>query len=82
MMNLILFLLFLLSIIYCCDEPVFFKGCEMLVNNHDSMLYGIGLSVIAAYIFYIFQVVIPQFLRFKQTQVIGSVKLEDICALI
>ena len=43
-MEFILFALFVVSIIYCCDMPVI-KGAEVFVNNHDSMLYGIGLSL-------------------------------------
>ena len=48
-MEFILFALFVVSIIYCCDMPVI-KGAEVFVNNHDSMLYGIGLSIIVSYI--------------------------------
>lgn len=72
-----LLLLFLLSIIYCCDIPVI-KGYEVFVNNHDSMLYGVGLSVIAAYIFYVFQVIIPRFLHFRQTRNIGNTRLYEV----
>lgn len=42
------------------------------------MLYGIGLSLIAAYIFYIFQVIIPRNIRFKQTQHFICAKLYDV----
>lgn len=48
-MEFILFALFVVSIIYCCDMPVI-KGAEVFVNNHDSMLFGIGLSIIVSYI--------------------------------
>jgi len=72
-----LLLLFLTSIIYCRDIPVI-KGCEVFVNNHDSMLYGVGLSVIAAYIFYIFQVIIPRFLYFRRTRNIGCTKSYEV----
>lgn len=45
--------------IYCIDWPIISDKLAFLVNDHNSMAYGIGLSIIAAYIFYIFQVVIP-----------------------
>ena len=65
MIDFILLFFCLISIVYCCDIPAI-KGFELFVNNHDSMFYGIGLSVIAAYIFYVFQVIIPKFIRFRQ----------------
>lgn len=77
MMDLILLFFCLISIVYCCDIPAF-KGFEIFINNHDSMFYGIGLSVISAYIFYIFQVIIPRFIRYKQVRSIGCAKLYDI----
>lgn len=58
MVDCILFLLFLLSVIYCCDFPVCF-GIKFMINDHDSMMYGVGLSIIAAYIFYVVQVCLP-----------------------
>lgn len=77
MIDFILLFLCLISIIYCCDIPAI-KGFEVFVNNHDSMFYGVGLSVISAYIFYVFQVIIPRFIRFKQVRNIGCAKLYDI----
>lgn len=77
MMDFMLLFFCLISIIYCCDIPAI-KGFEIFINNHDSMFYGIGLSVISAYIFYIFQVLIPRFVRFKQVRSIGCAKLYDI----
>lgn len=76
-MNFVLFTFFLISLIYCCDIPVI-NGFEVFVNSHDSMLYSIGLSIIASYIFYIFQVVIPQILHFRKTRNIGCIKLYEI----
>ncbi len=76
-MDFVLMFLCFVSIIYCCDIPVI-KGFEVFVNNHDSMLYGVGLSVIAAYIFYFFQVIIPRFLRFRRTRSIGYTKLYEV----
>lgn len=77
MIDFILLFFCLISIVYCCDIPAI-KGFELFVNNHDSMFYGIGLSVIAAYIFYVFQVIIPKFIRFRQVRNVGCNKLYDI----
>ncbi len=49
--------------VYCTDFPIISSKFCFLVNDHNSMLYGVGLSIIAAYIFYIFQVVIPEWLN-------------------
>ena len=82
-MDLILLCLCIISIIYCCDVPVI-SGFEIFVNDHNSMLYGIGLSLIAAYIFYIFlqqniyKTIIPRNIRFKQTQHFICAKLYDV----
>lgn len=76
-MNLLLFFIFLISVVYCCDFPVI-KGFEVFVNNHDSMLYSIGLSIIAAYIFYFFQVIIPRTMRFRHTRNVCCTKLYEI----
>lgn len=59
-MFLVLSVMALIFAIYCTDLPVISSKFSILVNDHNSMLYGIGLSIIAAYIFYIFQVVIPE----------------------
>lgn len=76
-MEFVLLLLCLVSIVYCCDAPVI-KGFEVFINNHDSMLYNIGLSIIAAYIFYVFQVTIPRALRLRRTRNIGCTKIYEI----
>lgn len=49
----------LIALIYCSDYQVL-HGFEFLIHEKDSMWYGIGISIIAAYIFHIFQVVIPK----------------------
>lgn len=77
MIDIILLFLCFISIVYCCDIPAI-QGFDVFVNNHDSMFYGVGLSVISAYIFYIFQVLIPRFIRYKQVKDIGYAKLCDI----
>lgn len=76
-MDFVLFALFLVSLIYCCDMPAI-NGFEIFVNDHDSMLYSIGLSIIASYIFYVFQVAIPQILHFRRARSIGCIKLYEI----
>lgn len=58
MADIILFLLFLISVIYCCDHQAY-KGFEFLIHDHNSMWYGVGLSIIAAYIFYLIQIYLP-----------------------
>lgn len=59
-MFLVLSVIAFIFAIYCTDLPVISSKFCFLVNDHNSMLYGVGLSIIAAYIFYIFQVVIPE----------------------
>ena len=54
----VLSIITLISFIYCCDYPAI-EGFEFLINNKQSIFYGVGLSIIAAYIFYIIQVFIP-----------------------
>lgn len=58
MADIILFLLFLIGVIYCCDFQAY-KGFESLIHDHNSMWYGVGLSIIAAYIFYLIQIYLP-----------------------
>lgn len=58
-------LLSLISIfmfLYCCDAPIWSHRLWFLVNhkNEGDLLYNIGVSFIAAYIFYILQVFIPE----------------------
>lgn len=62
-MFLVLSVIAFIFAIYCTDLPVISSKFCFLVNDHNSMLYGVGLSIIAAYIFYIFQVVIPEWLN-------------------
>lgn len=58
MVDFVLLLLFLASIIYCCDFQAY-EGFKFLVNDHESMAYGVGLSIIASYIFYAIQIYLP-----------------------
>lgn len=58
MVDIVLLLFFMISIIYCCDFQAY-KGFEFLVNDHESMMYGVGLSIIASYIFYVIQIYLP-----------------------
>lgn len=48
--------------LYCCDFPIYSQIFWFLVNhkNEGDLLYNIGVSFIAAYIFYILQVFIPE----------------------
>lgn len=52
-------LLCVISIIYCCDIPVI-SGWEFMVNQKESMIYGVALSVIASYVFYFIQIWLPK----------------------
>lgn len=47
--------------VYCCDIPIIHPNFWFLVNHKDDgdLLYNIGVSFIAAYIFYVFQICIP-----------------------
>ena len=77
MLDIILFILFFVSVAYCCDIPAF-TGFEFFINDHNSMIYGVGLSMIAAYIFYVVQVGLPAIKnKLKYAQFI-TVKLYDI----
>lgn len=59
MVFVILTLFAIVSVVYCCDFNAL-KGFEFLINQKDSMWYGVGLSIIASYIFYVIQVWIPE----------------------
>ena len=58
----ILTILAVISGIYCCDLPSFINS-PLFVNDHNSILYGIGQSIIASYIFFLIQVVIVDKIR-------------------
>lgn len=64
--------------VYCTDFPVISSKFYFLVNDHNSMLYGVGLSIIAAYIFYIFQVVIPEWLNIWKNKGFINEKIKSI----
>lgn len=72
-----LLILSVISFVYCCDLPVW-QGFEFLVNDHDSLIYTIGVSIIASYIFYCFEVVVPREMRFRKTQSIAVDRLYKI----
>lgn len=58
----VLTILAVISGIYCCDLPSFINS-SLFVNDHNSILYGIGQSIIASYIFFLIQVVIVDKIR-------------------
>lgn len=72
-------ILTMICVIYCIDVPIVSGVFSCLVNKHDSMLYGVGLSIIAAYIFYIIQNVLPMKLREKNERKFIVEKLTKIC---
>ena len=57
-------IVFLLSLLYCCDCPVLWN-LTFLVADHNSVAYSVGLSIIAAYIFYVIQT-LPGFIKRKR----------------
>jgi len=61
----ILSLITAVALVYCCDIPVM-NGFEIFINDKQSIYYGVGLSIIASYIFYIIQVAIPQWASERQ----------------
>ena len=60
--------------IYCCDLPVWNKIFDFMINNKEEsdFMYNIGISFIAAYIFFVMQVMIPE------TVMEYKIKLEQI----
>ena len=76
MENIFLTLLAIISIFYCCDLPAW-SGFEFLINQKESMLYGVGLSIIAAYIFYVIQVYIPECKNRKKAELYLAPKIKD-----
>ena len=60
-----LFFLFMTSCIYCCDLPVW-TGFEIFAKDSGSLLYAICEGTVIAYIFYIFQVMIPRVTRYRR----------------
>ena len=73
----VLTLLTILCVIYCSDSPVVCEAFSFFINDHNSMWYGIGLSVIAAYIFFIIQTWIPQKKHEKRAYVILKKQIEQ-----
>ena len=58
--------LFLLSVLYCCDVPAW-NGFEFLIHNKE-LLTNVGYSVIASYVFYLIQIVIPDYINRKRAE--------------
>lgn len=56
--------LFLLSVLYCCDLPAW-NGFEFLIHN-KALLTNVGYSIIASYVFYLIQIVIPNYMNLKR----------------
>ena len=68
----------LLSAIYCVDAPLLFEKMTFLIHDHDSILYGVGLSMVAAYMFYIFQVALPEWRNNTKNKPLINEKLKTI----
>ena len=63
MTDILLFMLFTVSFIYCSDLPAIID-ISFFIRDTNSLAYGVGMSVIAAYIFYFIQT-FPAFLKKK-----------------
>jgi hypothetical protein len=74
----ILTVIAVLSVIYCVDAPLLCEKMTFLINDHDSILYGVGLSIVAAYIFYIFQIAIPEWRNNRKNRPLINEKLKSI----
>ena len=65
MINYLLFILFILSIIYCCNLPLLIE-LPFLICDKESMLYDVAIGIISAYIFYVIQILLPKLInKFK-----------------
>lgn len=73
----ILTVLAAVAFVYCCDAPVLF-GLEFLINQKDSVWFAIGCSIIASYIFYCIQVVLPQKSNEKRAYEVLSKRIIDL----
>lgn len=62
MIDFFLFLLFLLSIVYCCDCPLLIE-LPILICDKESIFYDVAIGIISAYIFYVIQIVIPKVVK-------------------
>ena len=70
-------ILAIISGVYCCDFPIM-VDIPFLINDHSSILYGIGQSIIAAYIFYIIQIVIPDKVRLHRCRDAAYFEINEI----
>ena len=66
--------------IYCCDIPAL-SGFEWLIH-HSEFLKNISYSVVAAYIFYLVQYVIPNYILGKKALKLLTPKLKKVCNLL
>lgn len=62
MIDFLLFLLFFLSIVYCCNLPLVIE-LPILICNKESIVYDIAIGIISAYVFYVIQIVIPKVIK-------------------
>lgn len=77
MIFVVLTILAVISAVYCCDLPAIFN-IPFLINDHDSLMYGIGVSIIAAYIFYVIQIVIPERVRMYKCSNAAYIQLSEL----
>lgn len=64
----------IIACIYCCDLPVWSEYFNFMISDKEksSLFYNIGVSFVAAYIFFVMQVLIPEYVMERK------VKLEQI----
>ncbi len=70
MINVLLSLLFLFSIVYCCNLPLLIDW-PIFICDKESMLYDVAIGIISAYIFYVIQILLPKLInKFKYRKLI------------
>jgi len=59
MIDILLLLLFSISIIYCCILPLLIEF-PIFICDKESILYDVAIGIISAYIFYVIQILLPK----------------------
>ena len=63
----VLLLLVVGSVIYCSEIPVLIDW-PWLIADKESMIYAICLSIVSAYIFYLCQVKLPEWIKYRKNR--------------
>lgn len=67
MHDIVLLILTILSVVYCCDFTAWFDW-PWLIADKSSMWYAICLSTVSAYIFYLCQVKLPEWIKYRKNR--------------